>query len=83
MKILKFSFQSEVKNVLGPLTNYAFNRILEAVVPGMINDQQELINEVLQAEMIPIANSMVNQLTLLDMINLIAEIANRPIEVTC
>ncbi len=75
--------QSDVRGILGGLTTWAFNRILEAVVPGIINEQQELINDITKEIALPIANSILNELTLLDLLNMIAQAAQNPREPAC
>uniref|UniRef100_A0A182QS71 Hemolymph juvenile hormone binding protein n=1 Tax=Anopheles farauti TaxID=69004 RepID=A0A182QS71_9DIPT len=77
------SVKSDFKNVfLVPLNTFIFNRIVEGVLPGMINDNQESITQSIEENLKPAINEALGELSLQDLIDMVSgEGATEP--VTC
>lgn len=67
------SVNSNLKNVfLLPLNTFIFNRIVEGVVPGAINDNQQDIAEMIEENLKPVINELLAELTLQDLIDMVS-----------
>lgn len=74
---------SDLKNVfLLPLNTFIFNRIVEGVLPGMINDNQEDITAAIEDNLKPVINELLGDLTLQDLIDM-ASGEGSSIPITC
>lgn len=55
------------------LINGLVNSIISAAAPGMVADNQEMINDEIREMVLPMANGILNEMTLTDLINVMAE----------
>ncbi|XP_035890553.1 uncharacterized protein LOC118502432 [Anopheles stephensi] len=67
------SVRSDVKNVfLQPIVNFMFNRVVEGVVPGLINNNQQEITQLIEQQLKPMINEMLGDLSLQDLIDMVS-----------
>ncbi|XP_052902840.1 uncharacterized protein LOC128310277 [Anopheles moucheti] len=67
------SVRSDVKNIfLNPITNFTFNRIVEGIVPGLINNNQQEITQMIEQKLKPAINEMLGDISLQDLIDMIS-----------
>uniref|UniRef100_A0AAG5CZX3 Hemolymph juvenile hormone binding protein n=1 Tax=Anopheles atroparvus TaxID=41427 RepID=A0AAG5CZX3_ANOAO len=77
------SVNSNIKNVfLLPLNTFFFNRLVESVLPGVINDNQETITATIEENLKPMLNELLGEFTLQDLIDM-ASGDGSSIPVTC
>uniref|UniRef100_A0A1Y9H297 Hemolymph juvenile hormone binding protein n=1 Tax=Anopheles dirus TaxID=7168 RepID=A0A1Y9H297_9DIPT len=67
------SVKSDLRNVfLLPFNTFIFNRIVEGVVPGMINDNQDDITQSIEENLKPAINAALGELSLQDLIDMVS-----------
>ncbi|XP_053659337.1 uncharacterized protein LOC128708386 [Anopheles marshallii] len=67
------SVRSDVKNIfLNPITNFTFNRIVEGIVPGLINNNQQEITQMIEQRLKPAINEMLGDISLQDLIDMVS-----------
>ncbi|XP_050079080.1 uncharacterized protein LOC126565915 [Anopheles maculipalpis] len=67
------SVRSDVKNVfLQPVVNFMFNRVVEGVVPGLINNNQQQITQLIEEQLKPMLNEMLGDISLQDLIDMVS-----------
>jgi hypothetical protein len=60
---------------LGPLSELAFNAIIESVAPGILNDYQEDINNLI-AGIVPTINEFLPPMGMLDFFDILNQLDN-------
>lgn len=67
------SVNSDLKNVfLLPLNTFLFNRIVEGVLPGVINDNQDDITATIEENLKPVINALLGDFTLQELIEMVS-----------
>uniref|UniRef100_A0A340TBD0 Hemolymph juvenile hormone binding protein n=1 Tax=Anopheles minimus TaxID=112268 RepID=A0A340TBD0_9DIPT len=67
------SVRSDVRSVfLNPITNFVFNRVVEGIVPGMINNNQQEITQLIEQKLKPAINEMLGDVSLQDLIDMVS-----------
>ncbi|XP_053679718.1 uncharacterized protein LOC128730668 [Anopheles nili] len=78
------SVKSDIKNAfLVPFSNFIFNRIVESVVPNLINDNQPAITELIEQSLKPLINGKLGDLSLQDLIDMVTNGGGESSPVTC
>lgn len=65
------------------LMNSLINSLISSAAPGIIADNQELLNSEVNGMLIPLANSILNEKTMTDLVNMLAENNMNPPESRC
>lgn len=78
------SVRSDVKNVfLQPVVNFMFNRVVEGIVPGLINNNQQEITQLIEEQLKPMLNEMLGDISLQDLIDMVSGGGGGSGPVTC
>ncbi|XP_040151371.1 uncharacterized protein LOC120893500 [Anopheles arabiensis] len=66
------SVRSDVRGIfLNPVASFAFNRMVELAVPGLINNNQQAITQAIEQQLKPAINEMLGDISLQDLIDMI------------
>lgn len=56
---------------MNPVASFAFNRMVELAVPGLINNNQQAITQAIEQQLKPAINEMLGDISLQDLIDMI------------